>query len=114
MATSEARILANRNNASKNTGPSSVSGKEISRKNSLKHGLSGQGIVIAEVDETEVERRNTILLREMAPISMTGAILVGQMALLSVRMEPCAEQETAAVASRVRNAATEFDEARYQ
>jgi hypothetical protein len=114
MPTSEARILANRKNASKSTGPSSISGKESSRENSLKHGLSGKGIVIAEVDQAEVERRKTVLLLEMAPISAMGVILVSQMAMLSVRMERCAEQEIAAVASRVRNAASEFDEARYQ
>jgi hypothetical protein len=114
MATTQARILANQKNASKSTGPSSVSGKEISRRNSLKHGLSGQGIVIAEADEAEVERRKTLLLQEMAPISTMGAILVGQMATLSVRMERGAKQEFAAVASRVRNAASDFDEARYQ
>src|ERR1700679_951218 len=114
MATSQARILANQKNASKSTGPSSISGKERSRENSFKHGLSGQGIVIAEVDEAEVERRKTVLLREMAPISTMGAILVGQMATLSVRMERASEQEFAAVASRVRNAASDFDEARYQ
>jgi hypothetical protein len=36
------------------------------------------------------------------------------MAMLSVRMERGAAQEFAAVASRVRNAASDFDEARYQ
>jgi hypothetical protein len=114
MPTSEARILANRANASKSTGPTSESGKERSRENSLKHGLSGQGIVIAEVDQAEVERRKTVLLQEMAPKSMMGAILVGQMATLSVRMERGAEQSFAAVASRARNAASDFDDARYQ
>jgi hypothetical protein len=114
MPTSEARSAASRINGSKSVGPTSTRGREISSRNSLKHGLSGQGIVIAEVDETEVERRKTVLLLEMAPISTMGAILVSQMAMLSVRMERCAEQEIAAVASRVRNAATEFDEARYQ
>jgi hypothetical protein len=114
MATSEARSAASRINGSKGVGPTSTQGREISARNSLKHGLSGQGIVIAEVDETEVERRKTVLLLEMAPKTTMGAILVSQMAMLSVRMERCAEQEIAAVASRVRNAASEFDEARYQ
>jgi hypothetical protein len=114
MPTSEARILANRKNASKSTGPTTESGKQRSRENSLKHGLSGQGIVIAEGDQAEVERRKTVLLQEMAPISMMGAILVGQMATLSVRMERGAKQEFAAVASRVRNAASDFDEARHE
>jgi hypothetical protein len=114
MPTSEARSAASRINGSKGVGPTSALGREISARNSLKHGLSGQGIVIAEVDETEVERRKTVLLLEMAPKTTMGAILVGQMAMLSVRMERCAEQEIAAVASRVRNAASEFDDARYQ
>jgi hypothetical protein len=114
MPTSEARSAASRLNGSKGVGPTSTSGKQISSRNSLKHGLSGKGIVIAEVDETEVERRKTVLLQEMVPISTMGVILVSQMAMLSVRMERCAEQEIAAVASRVRNAASEFDEARYQ
>jgi hypothetical protein len=114
MPTSEARSAASRINGSKSVGPTSTRGREISSRNSLKHGLSGQGIVIAEVDETEVDRRKTVLLQEMAPISTMGVILVSQMAMLSVRMERAAEQEIAAVASRVRNAASEFDEARYQ
>jgi hypothetical protein len=114
MPTSEARSAASRINGSKSVGPTSTRGQQISSRNSLKHGLSGQGIVIAEVDETEVERRKTVLLLEMAPISTMGVILVSQMAMLSVRMERCAEQEIAAVASRMRNAASDFDEARYQ
>jgi hypothetical protein len=114
MPTSEARSAASRINGSKSVGPTSTRGREISSRNSLKHGLSGQGIVIAEVDETEVDRRKTVLLLEMVPISTMGAILVGQMATLSVRMERAAEQEIAAVASRVRNAASDFDDARYQ
>src|SRR3984957_8007946 len=114
MPTSEARSAASRLNGSKSVGPTSTRGQQISSRNSLKHGLSGQGIVIAEVDETEVDRRKTVLLQEMAPISTMGAILVGQMAMLSVRMDRGAVQEFAAVASRVRNAASDFDEARYQ
>jgi hypothetical protein len=114
MPTSEARSAASKLNGCKSVGPTSTSGKQISSRNSLKHGLSGQGIVIAEVDEDEVERRKSVLLLEMAPKTMMGAILVGQMAMLSVRMERCAEQEIAAVASRMRNAASDFDDARYQ
>ena len=54
MATSEARSAASRLNGSKSVGPTSTCGKQISSRNSLKHGLSGQGIVIAEVDENSV------------------------------------------------------------
>ena len=114
MATSEARSAASRLNGSKSKGPTSTLGRQISSRNSLKHGLSGQGIVIAEVDQAEVERRKATLLQEMAPKTAMGTILVGQMAMLSVRMERGAAQELAAVASRVRNAASDFDDARYQ
>ena len=114
MPTSEARILANQKNSAKSTGPKTAAGKEISRRNALKHGLTGQGIVLAEVNEAEVDRRKTVLLQEMAPTSMMGAILVGEMATLSVRMERGAKQELAAVASNVRNAPGDFDKARCQ
>ena len=40
MAT-EKQIAANRANAKKSTGPKSVTGKERSSRNSIKHGLSG-------------------------------------------------------------------------
>jgi hypothetical protein len=112
MPASEARILANRANAARSTGPKTPEGKEQSRRNGLKHGMTGQGIVITEVDEAEVERRDAALRAELAPKSVIGAILVGQMATLSIRMERGAKQEFATVASRVRNAADDFDEAR--
>ena len=38
---SEKQIAANRANAKKSTGPKSVTGKERSSRNSIKHGLSG-------------------------------------------------------------------------
>lgn len=112
MPTSEARIAANRINARKSTGPKTVEGKERSRANSLKHGLTGQGIVLAAEDAAEVARRNDDLRDEMAPKSSMGAILVLQMATLSVRMERGAQREFAAIAEKVRHAADDFDEAR--
>ena len=109
MPTSEARIKANRANSLKSTGHTSTTGKQRSRQNGLKHGMTGQGIVIAEGDLAEVESRNAALQKELAPQSVMGAILVGQMATLSVRMERGATQEFAAVANRVRHATDDFD-----
>ena len=101
MKTSEARIKANKANSAKSTGPSAA-GQEKSRRNGLKHGMTGQGIVLHEADAAEVERRHQALNAELAPKSVMGAILVGQMATLSVRMERGAKQEFASVATRVR------------
>ena len=107
--TSEARILANRANSLKSCGPRTPGGKERSRRNGLKHGMAGRGIVVPDVDAAEVDRRHQALTAEMAPKSEMGAILIGQMATLSVRMERGARQEFANVAERVRHAADVHD-----
>ena len=112
MPSSEARIRANQANSLRSCGPKTRVGKERSRANGLKHGLTGEGIVIPKEDVDEVERRNEALQAELAPQSAMGAILVRQLAMLSVRMERGASQESAALAGRVRHAAEAFDEAR--
>ena len=112
MSTSDARIKANQANALKSTGPKTEEGKARSRQNGLKHGLTGRGIVLAEQDAAEVDARNQAFRAELAPKSSVGAVLVLQMATLSVRMERGAQQEFAAVAAKVRNAADDFDASR--
>ena len=114
MPASEARIRANRINAARSTGPKTPEGKQHSRANGLKHGLTGQGIVISKEDVDEVEARNGALQAELAPKSSMGEILVRQLATLSVRMERGARQESAAIASRVGHAAEAFDEGRLE
>jgi hypothetical protein len=69
-------------------------------------------VVVHQDDAAEVEARNQALQAELAPQSAMGAILVRQMATLSVRMERGAKQELAAIAVRVRHAADDFDEER--
>src|SRR3954454_19947666 len=110
--TSQARIDANRANSLKSMGPKSICGKEISRKNSLKHGMAGAGVVLPEEVAAEVERVNEELQAELNPRSGLGKILVRQLASTSVRMERGSTQESAALANRVRHAAEDFDEER--
>ena len=109
MPTSEARINANRINAQMSTGPRTTEGKERSRANGLKHGLTGAGIVLLEEDASEVELRAKALMAELDPRSTLGKILVGQLATLSVRMERGAKREEEALAGRVRHATEAFD-----
>jgi hypothetical protein len=71
-------------------------------------------LVVHEQDAAEVECRNEALQAELAPQTAMGAILVRQMAVLSVRMERGARQELAAIAARVRHAADDFDEQRIE
>jgi hypothetical protein len=114
MPASKARIQANRANSLKSCGPRTPQGRERSSRNSLKHGLTGAGVVLRDDDTAEVESRDEALQAELAPKSAMGQILVRQMALLSVRMERGARQELAAIAVRVRHAADDFDEERIE
>ena len=98
----------------KSSGPRTAQGRERSSHNSLKHGLTGAGVVVHDEDAAEVERRIEALQAELNPKSAMGAILVRQMATLSVRMERGARQEFAAIAARVRHAADDFDEDRIE
>jgi hypothetical protein len=76
MPTSEARILANQANALKSSGPKTPEGKEKSRQNALKHGLTGEGIVLNDEDAAEVERRYLVMTDEMRPSCEMSKILV--------------------------------------
>ena len=93
-------------------GPRTPQGKDRSRRNSLRHGLSGNGRVISEEDRPAVDQRSAEFLAELAPRSTIGLAMVGQLAILSVRMDRAARQETQALASRVRHAVEAFDHGR--
>jgi hypothetical protein len=110
MPVSEARLLANKQNALRSTGPKTAEGKERSRRNALKHGLAGSGIVLIDEDIAEVERRHDELQAELAPSSSLGKILVRDLATQSVRMERAGREESAAIAERVRHAVDAFDQ----
>src|SRR4051794_27174212 len=112
MATSEARIMANRLNATRSCGPKSQEGKEISRKNSFKHGLTGEGIVLASEDVERVQKRFDGLQAAYKPATEDGQALVRRAALLSIRVERCAVHEAATISTKVRSAEADFDEAR--
>ena len=65
--TSQARIDANRRNAQLSTGPTSDSGKELSRRNALKHGLSGRGVVLPEREAEAVNARVAVWRDSLTP-----------------------------------------------
>jgi hypothetical protein len=56
VATSDARIEANRKNAQLSTGPKTPEGKAVCRQNALKNGLTGEGIVLPDEDREAISR----------------------------------------------------------
>ena len=107
MPASEAQVRANQANAQKSTGPKTAEGKDVSRTNSLKHGLTATKI-IPEREAGEVERRYVAFCEELQPSGEVGMALARQAAMLSVRTERCFEHENAILAERVREAKAEF------
>ena len=113
MAASPRQIAANRQNALHSTGPRTEEGKEASRRNALKHVMTGGGVVIAGEDEHEVAVREAQLGAELAPEGDAVAlVLVRQMAIASIRSERAFRHETALAAERMRRAVDVFDDGR--
>jgi hypothetical protein len=108
MITSEARIEANRKNAAHSTGPRTDEGKERSRQNSYKHGMTGAGIVLSETDAAEVARRSITFADELGALGDVGHALARLAALNSVRAERGADQQTAALTQRLRQVEADF------
>ena len=108
MPATAAQIEANRRNAARSTGPTTTRGKEASRANALKHGMTGEGVVLPNEDAAEVDRRFAALEAEIEPTHEMERILVRRIAVSSVRMDRGVEQETAHLADRVRRAEADF------
>ena len=106
-ATSAARIAANRANSLKSKGPTTPEGKDASRGNALKHGLTAVKL-LPEREAAEVERRSAAFIEELNPSGEVGVALARHAARMSVRMERCATHENAALTEHVRRALDEF------
>ncbi len=106
------RLAANRANALKSTGPKTPEGKAISRRNGLKHGLTGQGVALPDEDASEVERRFARFEAEMAPKTELGHALMLRAATLTVRLERCHRHEAARLGLAVDSAIKAYDDRR--
>jgi hypothetical protein len=64
---SEAQLIANRDNAQHSTGPRTAKGKSRTRLNGLRHGLTGQTILLPEDDQIVYHQHCAGLLADLAP-----------------------------------------------
>jgi hypothetical protein len=109
MAASEAQIRANQANSAQSSGPKTPEGKERSRANSYKHGMTGAGIVLPEADAIELSRRADAFIAELNADGEVQYALARRAALNSMRMERGADQQTSALAEHIRRVQAEFE-----
>ena len=83
MIVSQKRIEANRRNALKSTGPTSAEGKDSSRLNALKHGLTA--IVVVPEDAETYQKAAAEMFGSLKPRNTHQAELVDQIALITLR-----------------------------
>src|SRR5579871_4321064 len=87
--TSEARILANRENAKKSTGPRTESGKAASRGNALKHGLTAKHLLSHDERGLHGEIL-TDLHRRFQPATQIERMVIARIAFHTVRLDALA------------------------
>jgi hypothetical protein len=110
MPTSKEKRESNRLNSLKSTGPKTQEGKDRSKANSYKHGLTGAGVVLPPEEAAEVDALADTLVAEMNPGCTLGRILLRQTALYAVRVDRAAASQSACTALLVRHAVEQFDD----
>ena len=84
--TTEAKILANRRNARKSTGPRTPRGKAVASQNSVKHGFSARQAVIGTESQAEFDLYREQFLEELAPETSMESMLAERIVNLSWRL----------------------------
>ena len=112
MISSPERIAANQANARRSTGPKTPEGKVASRANSLKHGLTGSGIVSPADDLARIAQVADRLREEYQPITEVGHAMIDRAAVMLVRLGRAGRHEVAMVADQVAAAIYDFNQAR--
>jgi hypothetical protein len=105
------QIEANRNNALRSTGPSPEA-RDRTRRNALKHGLAGRGVVLPFDLEHDVAERIAQWTEALKPADHFQAWAVAQAALESIRVERCQQQEADLRALLALGAELSWDEIR--
>jgi len=86
MAT-QAKIIANRINAKKSTGPRTPQGKKIVSQNAVKYGLTAANDIISSESRPDFELYRDKMLDELAPQSPLESMLAERVVSLSWRLK---------------------------
>jgi hypothetical protein len=96
---SQNQLKANRANAKRSTGPKSELGKNRSKMNALKHGLSSRDIVVWDEDPDEFERFRAEVVRDLSPVGFIQREIADQIAGQQWRLRRINRLEAAALDS---------------
>jgi hypothetical protein len=88
------RAAVNKANAQKSTGPKTEAGKQRSSLNALRHGLTGQTVVLPTEDHSAYQRHSHSFLNEYQPNGATETQLVQSLIDASWRINRVAAIET--------------------
>ena|SRR5579871_2808411 len=88
------RSAINKANAQKSTGPRTDTGKQRSKFNALRHGLTGQTVVLPSEDHSAYQRHSQSFLDEYRPTGATESQLVQSLIDTSWRINRAAAIET--------------------
>jgi len=83
----QAKILANRRNAQRSTGPRTRQGRAAVSQNAVKHGLSAHQTVISSESPADFDLYRDRLLAELAPVSPMESMLAQRIVTLSWRLK---------------------------
>jgi hypothetical protein len=88
------RASINRANAQKSTGPRTAAGKQRSKLNALRHGLTGHTIVLPSEDQSAYQRHSQSFLTEYQPKGATETQLVQSLLDTSWQLNRASAVET--------------------
>ncbi len=94
---SEKQINANRQNASKSTGPKTLAGKSSVGKNAIKHGLTSSQNLIKGESQAEFDLHSEQLYKEHDPIGSMETHLVERIITLIWRLKRVIRAQTTAL-----------------
>ena len=104
-----AQQAASRAYGARSHGPTNPEGLARSRGNALKHGLTGQGVVLPPDLAAEVDARFAAYCPSLKPADPLQREVVRCATLAAVRLEHCVRHEAAALQERVRFALADWD-----
>ena len=107
---SDAKLASNRRNAQKSTGPQSQQGKDVTRYNSLKHGLRCDLDVLPTENQEQYDHEKATWLSEFKPQSVVEMRLAEIAFNATWRLQRAHRAETALITQLAYEAGRKFDQ----